>query len=185
MSAVPAKSAVSNSSAKQPLGAVLLEKGIISHDQLRIALIEQKKRNIPLGKILVSLGFVSEATIRDILSENLGQVAIDLSNTVADPAALALIPKEAARRYHVLPVAFIPEENKLITAISDPTDVVALDQIRALVPDSIRVEPMLARESDIIAGIEQYYGFRAFDRRHLARNRNRRNRLRQYSGEFR
>jgi type IV pilus assembly protein PilB len=159
MSAVPANSAATTSNAKQPLGAVLLEKGIISHDQLRIALIEQKKRNVPLGKILVSLGFVSEATIRDILSENLGQVAIDLSNTVADPGALALIPKEAARRYHVLPVAFLRDENKLITAISDPTDVVALDQIRALVPDSIHVEPMLARESDIIAGIEQYYGF--------------------------
>ena len=159
MSAVSATSATTTTSTKQPLGTVLLDKGIISHDQLRIALIEQKKRNVPLGKILVSLGFVSEATIRDILSETLGQIAIDLSNTVADPGALALIPKEAARRYHVLPVAFLRDENKLITAISDPTDVVALDQIRALVPDSIRVEPMLARESDIIAGIEQYYGF--------------------------
>ncbi len=156
MSAVPAVPSVI---AKQPLGAVLLEKGIISQDQLRIALIEQKKRNTPLGKLLVGLGFVSEATIRDILSESLGQVAIDLSNAVADPAALLLIPKDAARRYHVLPVALVRDENKLIIAISDPTDVVALDQIRALVPDGIFVEPMLARESDIIAGIEQYYGF--------------------------
>ena len=156
MSAVPAKP---TAIAKQPFGEVLLEKGIISHDQLRIALIEQKTRNMPLGKLLVSLGFVSEATIRDILSESLGQISIDLSNTVADPAALALIPKDVARRHHVLPVALQRAENKLIIAISDPTDVVALDQIRALLRDDIHVEAVLARDSDIIAGIEQYYGF--------------------------
>ena len=156
MSAVPAKP---TAIAKQPFGEVLLEKGIISHDQLRIALIEQKTRNMPLGKLLVSLGFVSEATIRDILSESLGQVSIDLSNTVADSAALALIPKDVARRHHVLPVALQRDENKLIIAISDPTDVVALDQIRALLRDDIHVEAVLARDSDIIAGIEQYYGF--------------------------
>ncbi|MEO6021759.1 MAG: GspE/PulE family protein [Burkholderiales bacterium] len=156
MSAMPS---MPRAIAKQPFGEVLLEKGIISHDQLRIALIEQKTRNIPLGKLLVSLGFVSEATIRDILSESLGQISIDLSNTVADPAALALIPKDVARRHHVLPVALQRAENKLIIAISDPTDVVALDQIRALLRDDIHVEAMLARDSDIIAGIEQYYGF--------------------------
>ena len=156
MSAVPATPAAI---AKQPFGEVLLGKGIISHDQLRIALIEQKTRSMPLGKLLVSLGFVSEATIRDILSESLGQVSIDLSNTVADPAALALIPKDAARRHHVLPVALLRDPNKLVIAISDPTDVVALDQIRALLRDDIYLEPMLARDSDIIAGIEQYYGF--------------------------
>ena len=110
---------------KLPFGEVLLDKGIISLDQLRIALTEQRKRNVPLGKLLVELGFVTEATVRDILSESLGQVSIDLANTIIDSAALALVPKEAARRYHVLPVALQREENKLILAISDPTDVVA------------------------------------------------------------
>jgi type II secretory ATPase GspE/PulE/Tfp pilus assembly ATPase PilB-like protein len=144
---------------KQQFGEVLLEKGIISQDQLRIALIEQRRRNIPLGKLLVSLGFVTEATVRDTLSESLGQVSIDLGTTIVDPAAVALIPKEAARRYQVLPVALQRDEDRLLLAISDPTDVVALDQIRALLRDEVRVEPVLARESDIIAGIEQYYGF--------------------------
>jgi type II secretory ATPase GspE/PulE/Tfp pilus assembly ATPase PilB-like protein len=144
---------------KRPFGEVLIEKGIISRDQLRIALIEQRKRNIPLGKLLVGLGFVTEATVRDMLSEALGQVSIDLANTVIDPAALALVPKEAARRYHVLPVALQRDENRLLLAIADPTDVVALDKIRALLRDEVRMEPVLARDSDITAGIEQYYGF--------------------------
>ena len=56
-----------------PLGQTLLTKGIVSQDQLNIALTEQKRFKAPLGKVLVQLGFVTEATIRDILSETLGQ----------------------------------------------------------------------------------------------------------------
>ena len=97
---------------QQPLGEMLIQKGIISEDQLRIALTEQKKSPVPLGKLLVQLGFLTEATVRDILSESLGQVSIDLSNTIVDPAALSLIPKETARRYHVLPVAVDRETHK-------------------------------------------------------------------------
>ena len=71
-----------------PLGQTLLTRGVISQDQLNIALTEQRKFKAPLGKTLVQLGFVTEATIRDTLSESLGQVAIDLSNTIIDHAAV-------------------------------------------------------------------------------------------------
>lgn len=142
-----------------PLGQTLLAQGIISPDQLKIALTEQRKLKTPLGKILVQLGFVTEATIRDTLSESLGQVAIDLSNTIIDHEALALVPKDVARRYQVLPVDFDRQTRKLLLAVADPSNVVALDQIRALVKDDIRIEQVLARESDISIGIEQHYGF--------------------------
>ncbi len=142
-----------------PLGQTLLAQGIISPDQLKIALTEQRKLKAPLGKILVQLGFVTEATIRDTLSESLGQVAIDLSNTIIDHEALALVPKDVARRYQVLPVDFDRQTRKLLLAVADPSNVVALDQIRALVKDDIRIEQVLARESDISIGIEQHYGF--------------------------
>ena len=52
---------------QRQLGQVLIAKGILSEDQLRIVLLEQQKSNQPLGKLLVSLGFVSEATLRDAL----------------------------------------------------------------------------------------------------------------------
>ena len=71
---------------------VLIAKGILSEDQLRIALIEQLKSNQPVGKLLVSLGFVTEATLRDALSESLGKQSIDLSSAIIDPSALALVP---------------------------------------------------------------------------------------------
>jgi len=142
-----------------PLGQTLLARGVISQDQLNIALTEQRKFKSPLGKILVQLGFVTEATIRDTLSESLGQVAIDLSNTIIDHNAMALVPKDIARRYQVLPVDFDQQSRKLLLAVADPANVVALDQIRALIKDDIRIEQVLARESDISIGIEQHYGF--------------------------
>jgi type IV pilus assembly protein PilB len=145
--------------AQAPLGQTLLAKGVISQDQLNIALTEQRRFKQPLGKILVQLGFVTEATIRDTLSESLGQISIDLSNTIIDAAALALVPKDIARRFHVLPVDFDREKNKLLIAVSDPSNVVAIDQIRALIKEDIRIEQVLARESDITIGIEQHYGF--------------------------
>ena len=142
-----------------PLGQTLLARGVISPDQLNIALLEQRKSKMALGKILVRLGFVTEATIRDTLSESLGQVAIDLSNTIIDHNALALVPKDIARRYQVLPVDYDKQARKLLLAVADPSNVVALDQIRALIKDDIRIEQVLARESDISIGIEQHYGF--------------------------
>jgi len=142
-----------------PLGQTLLSRGVVSQDQLNIALTEQRKFKQPLGKILVQLGFVTEATIRDTLSESLGQVSIDLSNTIIDAAALALVPKDVARRFHVLPVDLDRSSNKLLLAVSDPSNVVAIDQIRALIKEDIRIEQVLARESDITIGIEQHYGF--------------------------
>jgi hypothetical protein len=78
-----------SSPAPRRLSQILLSNGILSEDQLRIALLEQTKSNQPIGKLLVSLGFVSEATLRDTLSESLGKQSIDLSNAVIDPSALS------------------------------------------------------------------------------------------------
>ena len=79
---------------KLPLGKLLIQKGIISEDQLRIALIEQKSTNEPLGKLLITLGFVTEATVREALSENLNTQSADLNSLVVDAIALKLIPKK-------------------------------------------------------------------------------------------
>ena len=126
-----------NAPATRPrqLGQVLIAKGILSEDQLRIALLEQMKSNQPVGKLLVSLGFVSEATLRDALSESLGKQSIDLSNAIIDPSALALVPRDLAKRHHLLPLDYDAEHHRLTLALSDVNDIVALDRIRGLAGD--------------------------------------------------
>jgi type IV pilus assembly protein PilB len=144
---------------QQPLGRLLVEKGVISDDQLRIAVQEQNKTHQPLGRLLVNLGFLSEATIRDVLSENLGQESVDLATVIIDPAAIKLIPKDVARRYQMVPLAVNPVGKQLTLAVADPDNIIALDQVRALLKDEYRLTTQLASESDILRAIDQYYGF--------------------------
>ena len=144
---------------KQPLGRILIDKGVISEDQLRIALQEQNRSHQPLGRLLVRLGFLTEATIRDVMSENLGQESIELAAVIIDPAALSLIPKEVAQRYQLLPLSLDQQARTLLLAVSDPDNIIALDQVRALLKDEYRLVTQLASESDILHGIDQHYGF--------------------------
>jgi type IV pilus assembly protein PilB len=144
---------------KLPLGRHLIQMGVISEDQLRIALTEQKRNPSPLGKLLIELGFVTEGTVREALSETLSQQSVDLANMVADAAALKLIRKEMAKRYHVFPIVLDKVHGVLTLAMADTSNIIALDQIRAMLGKDISVTPMLAGHSDIARAIDQYYGF--------------------------
>jgi general secretion pathway protein E/type IV pilus assembly protein PilB len=144
---------------KIPLGKLLIRKGIISEDQLRIALIEQKRSGEPLGKMMIALGFVTEATMRDALSESLHTPSADLDSLVVDAIALKLIPKEVAKRYRVFPIVYQRDTDNLVLAMSDTSNIVALDQINAMLVQGITITPLLANESDIQRAIDQYYGF--------------------------
>src|SRR3954454_22506237 len=96
------------------LGELMVQQGLISQDQLRIALMEQEQNNIPLGRQLVRLGFVTEAMVRDLVAQTIGQDSIDLATVIADADALKLVPEEFARRYHLLPVAIDEPSNSLV-----------------------------------------------------------------------
>lgn len=146
----------------RPLAQILLDSGILSEDQLRIALLEQTKSNQPISKLLVSLGFVSEATLRDALSESLGKESIDLSNAVIDPSALKKVPHELAKRYHLLPLDYDAAQHRLTLAIADVADIVALDRVRALSGKHhhpLQIDTLLASESDIDHAIDRCYGY--------------------------
>ena len=141
------------------LGEILVEEGLITQDQLRIALTEQKKSKLPLGKVFVALGFVTEAVMRDALGEASGQETVDLSNVVPDPEAVKLIPKGVAQRLCVLPITYDKERNVLTVAMADIFNVVALDQLNALLGGRIELKPLATSESELQTAIDQFYGF--------------------------
>ena len=150
-----------NSQPHQPrlLGQVLITKGALSEDQLHIALLEQIKTNQPIGRQLVSLGFVSEATLCDALSDSLGKQSIDLSTATVDPSALALVPRELAKRHHLLPLDYDELQQHLTIAIADTNDIVALDRIRSLVKNPLTIDTLLAGETEIDRAIDMVYGY--------------------------
>ncbi|HFD80060.1 MAG TPA: type II/IV secretion system protein [Gammaproteobacteria bacterium] len=141
------------------IGELLIEKGVLTPDQLNIALTEQKKSREPLGKIIVHLGFATEAVMRDTLGEALGQESIDLSKVVVDAEVLQLVGKDIARRLQVLPLSLDKARGVLTIAIADTFNVVAIDQLRALLGGDLEIVPLLAGESEIENAIDQFYGF--------------------------
>ena len=148
-----------NPNLRRKIGELLLEAGVISRDQLNIALTEQKKQNRELGKILVTLGFVSEAVMRDFLSKSYEQESVDLSKIVADSEAVKLVPKHLAQRYHILPINYDPDNGTLTVAMSDVFNVVAIDALVGELGGNIKVQPMLAGEAEIINSLDTMYGF--------------------------
>ena len=143
---------------RRSLGQTLKAQGLISEDQLRIALLEQAKSYEPVGRLLVNLGFVSDAALREALAVSLNARSIDLCGVTVDAAALQLVPLQLARRHHLLPLAYQPGERRLTVAITDVNDLAALDQLRALLPGDVHIDTLLASEADIDQGIDQYYG---------------------------
>ena len=144
--------------AKRHLGQILIDQGILTEDQLRIALLEQTKSKAPVGRLLVQLGFVSEATLRDALSEKLGMQSVDLAHIIVDPAALKMLPRDMARRYRMFPVALDRQLKKFIVALADTNNIVAVDQLRAHLKGDVEIELRLAGDSEIERAVEHYYG---------------------------
>ncbi|PKO54572.1 MAG: secretion system protein E [Betaproteobacteria bacterium HGW-Betaproteobacteria-2] len=144
---------------KLRLGELMVQQGLISQDQLRIALMEQEQNNIPLGRQLVRLGFVTEAMVRDLVAHTIGQESIDLSTVIADSDALKMVPEEFARRYHLLPIAYEDNIKLLTVAMADMFNVVALDQLRAMLGGQIQLKPALAAEAQLEEYIDQFYGY--------------------------
>ena len=137
---------------------LLVAKGVVSEDQIRIALIEQKRRHEPLGRILVRFGFATESVIRDVLAGVLGHESVDLSKVLIDGDVVKLVPREIARRYRMLAIRYDEAPRRLTVATSDPFDVIAMDQVRALFEPGVEVRPLLAGEMELDKAIDQFHG---------------------------
>jgi len=136
-----------------------VQQGLISQDQLRIALIEQEHNDLPLGRQLVRLGFVTEAMVRDTVAHTIGTDSVDLTTVVADFEALQMVPQDFSRRYHLLPVAYDALTRTMVVAMADLFNVVALDQLRAMLGGQIQLKPVLAAEAQLEEVIDQFYGY--------------------------
>src|SRR5207247_5697310 len=101
VSAVPRATAAASS---DKLGQLLLRDGLITPDQLKKAVLEQKNTGMRLGYTLVKLGFVEETEISKMLARQYRMPAVDLSRFEVDPKILKLIPPDIAVKHTVLPL---------------------------------------------------------------------------------
>ncbi|NLO76835.1 MAG: Flp pilus assembly complex ATPase component TadA [Clostridia bacterium] len=139
---------------KVRLGAVLVETGLLSEENLEAALKIQKETKHRLGEILVDNGLVQESDMVTILSELMGFPYVELSTMLLDPKIPALIKESLARKHVLIPLKI--ENGRLAVAMSDPLNVYAIDDIR--ISTGYGVIPYIAGKRDILKAIELYYG---------------------------
>jgi type IV pilus assembly protein PilB len=133
---------------------LLVEKKIITSEQLNKAREEVNRTGLPIEKALEKLGFISEVDIAQVIAESLGVPFIDLSDYLIDPQVVKLIPEATAKKHKAIPLFKIGDN--LTVAMTNPQDILALDEIR-LKSGVAAVEPVLATPDMIQRAIDQYY----------------------------
>jgi hypothetical protein len=119
------------------LGELLLREKLITLDQLDDALSKHAMYGIKLGSSLVEMGYVEEDRLSQLLSEKLGVQRVGSKEIFsADKDAVNKLSKEQAARYRVIP--FRLERNNLSIAMSDPTNIIAIQEIEFITGSSIK-----------------------------------------------
>lgn len=142
-----------NSPEKIRLGDLLIQKKLITEEQLAVALETQKRNGLRLGRILVNKGFVTEVHISEALARQFDIPFIDLRNFNIKPEQVHLLNESDARRLH----AIVLEENKgrLLVGLVDPTDTNAIEEVRRIVGRDIAIA--VVTEGDFLAGMDRGY----------------------------
>ena len=137
------------------LGVALLNRGTITQEQLDEALAKQQSdegERQKLGSILIDLGYCTEYEIAEVLAEQAGTKVVSLEEYPVEPAAMATISPEDAARYRALPIAF--KGDRLVVAMKQPSDILALDDLRLIT--GFDIEPVVALDNELDISIKKY-----------------------------
>jgi hypothetical protein len=137
------------------LGELLLRAGVITEDQLRKALAEQKKWGGKLGQVLVDLNFLDEGLLVKALSKQLNLPRMDFEGISIPPEALKLLDAEFANKRQVLPISYEEGKKQLVVAMSDPGDLSLVDEIKFRT--GCRVKVAVAGDRALARAIQQHY----------------------------
>jgi len=134
------------------LGQLLLDNGLISQAQLEQARALQKQHEKPIGRVLADMGLVSDQTRINVLRDKLKCEVVELGDMVVPSEVLSRLSRSYAEKYRCVPILI--EDNHLVVAMEDPTDIVVLDEIRA--EAAMPLHPVVASLDDIENVIGQY-----------------------------
>ncbi len=135
------------------IGAFLVSRGLLTPDELDVAIEEQARTGKSLGRVLLDQQLVSEGDLMSALAAQIGMEFVDLDSASVDSSAATLISDTLARRYQALPVGW--EDGQLVVAMSDPGNVFALDDIRTVTRADIK--PVMATRQAILDAIEKHH----------------------------
>src|SRR5438045_2534593 len=135
------------------LGELLVRENLISLQQLQKAQEAQRKTGGWLGVSLTKLGIIAEEDLTNFLSKRYGVPPINLAEFEVDPEVIKLIPVEVVKKHQVIPVN--RAGSSLIVAMSDPSNIYAIDDLKFLT--GYNIEVVVASEVAIDEAIAKYY----------------------------
>ncbi|MDD2999357.1 MAG: hypothetical protein PHV05_09890 [Candidatus Riflebacteria bacterium] len=143
---------------KATVESLLLQKGLLTDEQIDKAKIIQAQTLERLENIIVRLGFLSEKQILDLWAELLGVSVVDLSNIKVDAKLLSLIPEYQAKQYKMIP--YKRDGNRLTVVMADPFDIMATDMVAFLT--QCKLDVLIAPKNQIELAIISYIHGKAF-----------------------
>ncbi|MCX7963341.1 MAG: type IV-A pilus assembly ATPase PilB [Candidatus Sumerlaea chitinivorans] len=135
------------------LAEMLVRDNVITQDELEHALELQEKQGGSLGSILIDNKYANEWEIAAAIGKQLNVPFITLSHYEIDPSILKSIPEDLVRKYQIVPID--KTGDTLTVALSDPSNIYLLDELRLLT--NCKIVPVISFESDIKEAIERYY----------------------------
>ena len=137
------------------LGELLVERGVISHEQVEAALDYQKSNeNVLFGEALIKLGAATEEDIAQALTCQYGFPYLPLANYEIDPEILTAIPINICEQFCLIPIDKIGKS--LTLAMANPLSVNAVEDVELISGCSVQV--FVSTTSDIRNAIKKYYG---------------------------
>ena len=135
------------------LGDLLINQGLLTQEQLKLALTEQARSGRKLGRVFIESGYVTEESIAKALARQLQATFVDLRSFDVKPQLVKLLPESQARRYRAI---VLEQDNGLLTVgFADPTDLTAYDEVTRIVRREISVA--VVTESQLLSLIDRVY----------------------------
>lgn len=138
---------------KKRLGEILRTEGLLSDEQLSLALDIQKKTEEKLGDILVNQGMVSYDEILTAIKRQLNIPMLELDEIHIKQEVIRVLPEKLARKYSAVPVRL--DNGELLVAMSDPSNYFAIDDIR--LATGYVIKPAISSQDQVLRNIEKYY----------------------------
>ena len=136
------------------LGELLIERGVINHEQLNISIEHQKKHpDHLLGEVLVELKFATEKDIAQALTCQYGFPYLPLSSYEIDSDVVRSVPEKICKQFCLVPIDKIGKS--LTVAMSNPLNIRALEDVELITGCSVQI--FVSTSSDIKQSIEKYY----------------------------
>jgi type IV pilus assembly protein PilB len=139
------------------IAEALVKRGLLSREQIDRARDEVKRTGLPFERVLSQAGLLTEDAYFSAHAATLGVPYMDLSAVIVDPDVVRYVPADLARKHKMVPLFKIGAT--LTVAMTDPQDIVALDDVRAATGME-SIDPVLATPEGISRILETYFGAR-------------------------